>query len=426
MSSGWLLELIRSQGGATRAQLQAVTGMSRTTLTERLDRLAAAGFIREGGTAGPTGGRPATILKFDDHDKVVLTMDLGHTHARVAAVSLIGGVLAYRDLRIAALRRPDAVLPQLTRSALDLLATTGSPTVVGIGLAVPAPVAADGVTGWSTSPMRGWSNQAIDEALSKHWPVPTVLENDARALALGEDSLRQPGDTGSNVLIGVKVATGIGAGVVVDSHPLRGTNGAAGDIGHTQVSATGPRCRCGRRGCLAVYASGRALLRRLRHRHIPHLEQLVHLLDQDDPEVTAAVTEAGQALGHVLGGLVSAVNPGTVVLGGILGHQPLVVQTVRNEIKRCVIPRVSRVTGVQACRLHEAAGTVGLSRLILTRLYDPHQVDLALAEPPNSGPSLEEPHPAPSERARPAEATVVGRTPHLLAPAERRSRKTAS
>jgi predicted NBD/HSP70 family sugar kinase len=378
VSSGWLLELIRRQGGATRAQLQAVTGMSRTTLTERLDRLAGAGLIRQGGVSGPTGGRPATIIEFDERDKVVLTMDLCHTHARVAAVSLMGQLLAAQDLRIAALTRPEAVLAQLVDTGIDVLATVGSPLVVGIGLAVPAPVATGGVTEWSTSPMRGWSDAAIDSALSEHWSVPVVIENDARALALGEDSLREAGDSGSNILLGVKVATGIGAGVVVDGHPLRGTNGAAGDIGHTRVSTTGPRCRCGRRGCLAVYASGRALLRRLRHRHIAQLHDLVRLLDDGDDQVTEAVTDAGLALGHVLGGLVSAVNPGVVVLGGILGHHPLVVRIVRGEIKRCVIPRVSRVTTVEASRLGDAAGTVGLSRLVLARLYDPHHVDLQL------------------------------------------------
>lgn len=381
VSSGSLLSLIRSQGGATRAQLQATTGMSRTTLTERLDRLSGAGLIREGGTSAPTGGRPATIIQFDDRDKVVLTMDLGHTRARVAAVSLHGEALAADHFPVEALTRPDAILGRLVSTGFQLLERVGSPAVVGVGLAVPAPVATGGVTEWATSPMRGWSDAAIDHRLSRHWPVPVVLENDARALALGEDSLREAGDSGSNVLVGVKVATGIGAGVVVDGHPLRGTNGAAGDIGHTRVSATGPRCRCGRRGCLAVYASGRALLRQLRHRRIARLQDLVTLLDQGDREVVLAVTEAGVALGHVLAGLVSAVNPGVVVLGGILGRQPLVVRTVRTEIRRSVIPRVSRATTVEPSRLNDAAGTVGLSRLVLSRLYDPHRVDLALGEP---------------------------------------------
>src|SRR5690242_11303503 len=100
LSSGALLQLLRSRGGATRAQLQAATGMSRTTLTERLDQLSAAGLVREAGRTRPTGGRPATIIEFNAQDKVVLTVDLGHTHARVGALSLSGEPLVTRDVAV--------------------------------------------------------------------------------------------------------------------------------------------------------------------------------------------------------------------------------------------------------------------------------------------------------------------------------------
>jgi predicted NBD/HSP70 family sugar kinase len=379
LSSGWLLQLIRHRGGATRAQLQAATGMSRTTLTERLDQLSAAGLVREAGRTGPTGGRPATIIEFNAQDKVVLTVDLGHTHARVGAVSLAGEPLVTRDVAVRVLADPAPILADVVSTANTLLAELGEPRVVGVGMAVPAPVATDGVTSWSTSPMSGWSDHIVGVTVGRRWPVPLLLENDARALAVGEDSLRPAQGNGTDILLALKIASGIGAGVVFDGQPLRGSGGAAGDIGHTSVSPDGPRCRCGRRGCLAAYASGRALLRRLRHRRVRNLPELVRLLDAGDAEVVEAVREASIAVGQVVAGVVSAVNPRTLVLGGILGHHPLVVRTVRAEVNRRVIARVVRSMTVEPARLGELAGTVGMGRLVVHRLFDPQQIDRMLS-----------------------------------------------
>jgi predicted NBD/HSP70 family sugar kinase len=352
--------------------------MSRTTLTERLDQLSGAGLVREAGRTGPTGGRPATIIEFNAQNKVLLTVDLGHTHARVGAVSLAGEPLVTRDVAVRVLADPEPILADVVTTANTLLAELGQPNVVGVGMAVPAPVATDGVTTWSTSPMSGWSDHVVAVTVGRRWPVPLLLENDARALAVGEDSLRPAHGNGTDILLALKIASGIGAGVVFDGQPLRGSAGAAGDIGHTSVSPDGPRCRCGRRGCLAAYASGRALLRRLRHRRLRNLPELIDLLDAGDAEVVEAVREASIAVGRVVAGVVSAVNPRTLVLGGILGHHPFVVRTVRTEVNRRVIARVVRTMTVEPARLGELAGTVGMGRLVLGRLFDPAQIDRML------------------------------------------------
>lgn len=378
MSAGQLLDLIRRESGATRAQLLARTGMSRTTLTERLDQLAGADLIREVRRTGPTGGRPAKIVEFDDRDRVVVTVDLGHTHARVAVVSITNGPVAVTEIAVRGTSTPRPVLAMLLRTAEELVARFPQAQVVGIGFGVPAPVALGGRTHWDTSPMRGWSDALITDSFQGRWPVPLVLENDARALAIGEDSLMLSTDSGVDILLAVKVASGIGAGVVVDGHPLRGSTGAAGDIGHSRVTRDGPRCRCGRRGCLAAYASGRAILQQLRHRRLASLAEVVTLLDRKDPEVTATVCRAGEAIGQVLGGLLAAVNPSVVVLGGLLGHHPLVLRSVRREVRKYALPRVVERTTIQASRLGEDAGTVGLARLVVGSLYSAEAVDRRL------------------------------------------------
>ena len=108
------------------------------------------------------------------------------------------------------------------------------------------------------APILGWAPGVVQDAVRRRWSVPVVVENDARAGAVGES--RGAAET----LVHVKLSMGIGCGVVVGGAVLRGAGGLAGDIGHVRVGPPGgPRCRCGRTGCLAAYASGRALLEQL-------------------------------------------------------------------------------------------------------------------------------------------------------------------
>jgi predicted NBD/HSP70 family sugar kinase len=167
--------------------------------------------------------------------------------------------------------------------------------------------------------------------------------------------------------------------VVVDGHALRGSSGAAGDIGHIRITSNGPRCRCGRRGCLAAHVSGRALLRDLRGTGVRTLDDIVARLDDGDREVTKAVREAAALLGRTLSNTVQFVNPSRVVLGGILGRHPLVAQQVSQQVHRHTIARIADEVTVSVGTLGEEAATVGLCRLVLSHVYDPEQVNALLA-----------------------------------------------
>lgn len=376
-SPGHLLALIRAMEGATRAQLLEITGMSRTTLFERLDLLARAGLVYEAGQLSSTGGRPAQVLRFDDRTRVLLVLDIGQTHGRLSVCSLDSETLAHEVLPLDVTEPPEQLVPDLVARCRALLAGFPGRRVVGVGLGLPVPVQTGTGTRWPTTTMPGWETYPLADHFAREWPVPLLVENDARAITLGEYA--SGGDSeGSNILLGVKYASGIGAGVVVDGHALRGSSGATGDIGHIRLTSDGPRCRCGRRGCLAAHVSGRALLRDLRGTGVRSLDDIVARLDAGDREVTAAVRKAAALLGRTLGNTVQFVNPSRVVLGGILGRHPLVAQQVAQQIQRHTIPRIANEVTVAVGTLGEQAATVGLCRLVLSHVYDPDQVDASL------------------------------------------------
>jgi predicted NBD/HSP70 family sugar kinase len=372
------LRLIRRLGEVTRARLLELTGMSRTTLFERLELLTRAGYVYEAGNTGSTGGRPAALLRFDDRRDLLLVIDLGQLHGRLSVCASSGAVLAHEFLPLDVTDTPDTLVPELISRARLLLAQFPDRPVVGVGLGVPAPVQTGTGTRWPTTTMPGWADYPVTAEFAAAWPVPFVVENDARALTLGEYQPEEDSE-GSNVLLGIKYASGIGAGVVVDGHALRGSSGATGDIGHIRVSSNGPKCRCGRRGCLAAYVSGRALLRDLRSTGVRTLDDVVERLDARDREVTAAVREAAGLFGRTLTSTIQFVNPREVVLGGILGRHPVVAKEISTQIHHYTIPRIGDELTVRVGALGEEAATVGLARLVIAQAYAPERIDAILS-----------------------------------------------
>lgn len=379
-TSGHLLALIRSRPAWTRQQLIEATGMSRPTLLDRLGPLFRHGLVYAAGVGASLGGRPAELIRFDDRHMVVLTIDVGHTHGRVAVTGVPGADVPGAELRCAGVRLdvpstpPDRTVRALVTLARTLLSRGRGERLIGVGVGLPGPVSpATGLTGPTTT-MPGWESYPLLERLREQWPVPLVLENDARALVLGE-ATRHAGAT----LLGVKWASGIGAGLVVDGRSLGGDDGAAGDIGHVTVSRGGPECRCGRLGCLAAYASGHALLARLRPAGVTCLDDLAERALRRDPAVRAALRAAARRVGSVLAALIALTNPRTLVLGGTIGALPSVVETVASRVRHVTLGRSTEGLRIVPSELGERAATVGLVHLVLERVLSPEAVDRALA-----------------------------------------------
>lgn len=366
-SPGNLLALIREAGGLSRRRLQAETGMSRGTLYQRLDTLARLGLVYDAEPLEPTGGRPARRVRFEDRGRVVLAVDLGQTHLRVSVTDLHGRELRFgsRAIRIA----DPGVLDLALGLGVELLDQAPAERLVGVGVGIPATV--DPTTGRVLHPntIPDWRPDSVLDAVARRWVVPLVVENDARAAAVGEC---RSGET----LVFVKLATGLGCGIVVDGTVLRGAGGVAGDIGHVRVSPDGPRCRCGQVGCLAAYCSGRALLARLGP-GIGSLAGLTAAARARDAAVLDELSAAADVLGSALAATVTTVNPHRLVLGGVLGSSAVVVERVGQRVRETVDQRAW--PAVEAGALGPTAVATGLARLVVQQVFGPAAVDAAAA-----------------------------------------------
>ncbi|HYI33072.1 MAG TPA: ROK family transcriptional regulator [Glaciibacter sp.] len=373
-SYGHILELIQSTGGLSRQQLLSSTGMSRATLYERLDTLLKRGFVYEAESLHATGGRRSRKIRFDDRGRVILALILGQTHATVSVTGLDGRPLRSRTLAHEIRDPADAVLAPLIRTGRDLLAENKAESLTGIGVSLPSPV--DPETGHvaHATTLPGWPIDAVTAAVSREWTEPVVVENDARAAALGERN------TDEETLVYVKVASGIGCGTVVDGAILRGAHGAAGDIGHIRVATDGPVCSCGRRGCLATFSSGRALLDQLAGSGLTTLEAISTAAKRDDSRVVAALDDAADVLGQALAATVATVNPARLVLGGTIGMLPSFVNRVRDRVLSDVVARIAEGLAIEAGAPGDEAAARGLATLVMRKAFSPISVDSLITE----------------------------------------------
>jgi predicted NBD/HSP70 family sugar kinase len=376
--AGAVLKVIREVGRATRAELAEATGLSRSTLSGRLDALLAAELVREGGAVPSDGGRPRGTLELNPSAGVLLVADVEATRTRVALFDLAAGPLGELNEPLAVADGPAPYLEGLTAVFDRLLreAERADEDVHGIGVGLPAPVSYSAGSPVHPPLMPGWHEFPVRDWLVDHYAVPVVVDNDVNVMAFGE---QQTWFEDTDHLLFVKVGAGIGCGVAAMGHILRGADGAAGDIGHVRVAGRDDvRCNCGNQGCLEAVAGGPAIAARLADagRQVADLDDVVLLVQAGDALANRLVREAGRDIGEVLGSCVSLFNPGAIVVGGPLmrAQQPLLAGVREATIARSP-PLASRHLRIVPSRLGERAGVVGAGLLLCEHVFDPAVID---------------------------------------------------
>ena len=388
-SPGEVLELVRTGQARTRGELMGATGMSRSTVMQRLSVLLGAGLLLERPDAGDSkGGRRPAALAFNERLGVILAADLGASHGRLAVCDLAGTALAEREEPLVIADGPEPVLDWVAATFEALLTEAGhtASDVLAVGIGVPGPV--EIALGRPESPpmMPGWVRYPVADALGERFGAPVLLERDVNAMALGEHRRhwRAVPD-----LVFVKVATGIAAGVIAHGQLLRGNHGRAGDIGHIRVTTPSDvLCTCGNRGCVGAVASGSAVARQLREngRDAASVGDVVALVTAGDPVAVHHVREAGRVLGAALAAVVSIVAPSVIVVGGEIAQVPSpLLAGIRESVYRRASSLATRELRILTSALGPCAGVVGVSTLALEHVLAPGNVDALLALPARRG-----------------------------------------
>jgi len=375
---GTLLQYLRDGVPRTRSELAAVTGLGRSTVAHRVDALLASKLVGAAGEATSTGGRPPAQFAFNAGARVVLAADVGATHIRLAVTDLAAGVLAsdVADLDVAL--GPEAVLGWLVDHGRALVTSTGRDpsALAGVGIGLPGPV--EHATGRPTNPpiMPGWDGFDVPGFVGTSLDCAVAVDNDVNVMALGEHVTTF---AGVDHLMFVKVATGIGSGIISDGALRRGAQGAAGDLGHVQVPHdVDAICRCGNVGCLEAVASGPAIAGRLRAAGIDadSSQDVVALVRRGSVPATRMVREAGRTIGEVLATAVSLLNPSVLVIGGTVAEagDPLLAG-VREVVYRRSLPLATANLRIVQAGAGDLCGVIGAAAMIVEQVLAPDAVD---------------------------------------------------
>jgi len=247
-----------------------------------------------------------------------------------------------------------------------------------MGIGVPGPV--EHSTGQPVNPpiMPGWDRFDIPGWINRHMPVPVLVDNDVNIMALGERSVAWPA---VEHFMFVKVATGIGTGIISDGRLQRGAQGIAGDIGHVQVARGADiPCQCGNRGCLEALASGPAIARALRAQGIEaHTgSDVVDLVKRGNIDAIQAVRQAGRDIGEVLTTCVSLMNPSVIAIGGSMARVgEHLIAGVREVVYTRSTPLATEYLSIVQSVAAENAAVIGASMLAVEHALAPESLNAA-------------------------------------------------
>ena len=362
-----VLTLIGSGQADTRPAIVKQTGLAASTVSAAVSRLVEAGVISETDESVSTGGRRARRLVTSDGVGALAHVELGAHHGLVAHTDPTQGVARAPSFLVDIASGPESVLTAVMEEVSRQEAAAGV-RVGGLALAVPGPVDAERTRVIRPARMPGWDGINVAEEVARLCGLPAIIDNDARAGAVGESVYRRrlEGVTPIDTLIYVKAGSAIGGAYLVDGIPLVGQGGLAGDISHIPVdAASGRPCKCGNVGCLETIASADSIRADLAATGLVYENnaQLLAAARDGVPAVATAIRQAGTLLGLSLAHLVSFLAPQGVILGGALSAVDAFTAGVRAALHQSCLPSIMEDLVIESSRSGRDAALWGLSTL---------------------------------------------------------------
>ncbi len=287
-------------------------------------------------------------------------VDLGGTKIEVAVLDDTGGVALRR--RIATPRSYDGVLGAIAELVAGAEAETGACSV-GIGI----PGSLSPATGLVRGANSTWLNGGrLQEDLERRLARPVRLSNDANCLGLSEAA--DGAAAGEAVVFAAILGTGVGAGLVIDGRVIEGANRVAGEWGHnplpwmTKDEHPGPRCWCGRAGCIETFLCGPALAADADGPEARDAAPLPARAAAGDRRAAAALARHSHRLARALAHVINLLDPHCIVLGGGLSNMAHLYAEVPKLWGQWVFSDVVRTRLVPA-RHGDSSGVLGAARL---------------------------------------------------------------
>jgi predicted NBD/HSP70 family sugar kinase len=366
-----VVRAMSAAGISSRAGIARRTGLSRSTVSNIVAELQDEGLVvaREANGNAParSGGRPPNLISLDPTAGLAVGIDLGKRHLAVAVADLAHNVLAEERRELDELSDANGAMEAAAALLDRVLAEGGADRsrIVGVGMGLPGPVHTSGAVG-SSAILPGWAGISAAEDMESRLGLPVRVSNDANLGALAEH-VWGAGRGCSNMTY-LKLSTGVGAGIIMDSRLWGGAGGTAGEIGHMTVDETGQICRCGNRGCLETFAGAPAILEPLSRSlgEDLEIEDVITRARDGDPGCRRVLEDAGRRVGVAVANLCNLVNPERIVVGGSVGMAgEVILEPLRDSVRLRAIPSAAEDVEIVNGELGERAELLGAVALVL-------------------------------------------------------------
>lgn len=290
---------------------------------------------------------------------MIIGIDLGGTKIAGVLATPSGKVLMDVNIPTEASKGKKKVIGNI-KKAIHMLKNSHKVKLKAIGIGVPGPILYEKGIIIEAPNLPGWKRVNIKKILEKEFKIPVFVDNDANCAALAE-AWFGAGKFARNFIY-MTVSTGIGGGIIIDKKIYRGATGSAGEFGHMKIEAHGPKCGCGKHGCLEALASGSALKRKTGVEAL----SLELAARQGDKKAQQAIQEIAHYLAIGISNLVNIFNPEMVIIGGGLSNmRELLICPIKKEFKNYVLSVPAKSVKIVRAKLGTNAGVLGAAALCL-------------------------------------------------------------
>jgi len=378
-----ILRFIKNEGPISRADLAKRYKISKAAVSEIIAHLLGQEYIIETGIGNSTslGGRKPILLEFNHKAGYVIGIEIKRDHAAVALSDLNAQIYKKEVIDFpkgTSLKNVMKMIYNVIDAYLKIRWVEKS-RPVGIGVAIPGLINDHSGKIRESDTLKSWQGVPIKEALEKRYNIETIVENDVKAISLGE--CRFGGGKDINNFVYLWIGDGLSAGIIMNGELYRGVSAAAGEIGYLEPG---------------MYVSEICDFKLVYHNQKTYgdllseeeflksaqkvwpdksaenltLEKIIQLAEEEHSISVELLKEYGYLTGIVCIHLVNTLNPDTILIGGnIMPNSRCLLKFIKDKVKHAMLKTPSRAVRIRPASLKENAGILGAVALILEDLF---------------------------------------------------------
>ncbi|EIT83893.1 ROK family protein [Fictibacillus macauensis ZFHKF-1] len=378
-----ILNKVRLEGPISRAQIAKDTSLTPPTVSSIVKELISDGLIMESEQGASKGGRKPTMLIINSNSFYVIGVDAGPTDITTVLTNLEGHILTSFKRVLPFPLTNDDLLAMMIEEIQKVFVQEDK--LIGIGVGMHGVV--DSHNGRALyAPNLNIRDVNIKDVLEATFGLTVMVENDAKALALGEVWFGEANRLSH--IAAVNVGNGIGAGMIANGKIVQGHHFIAGEIGHMTIDIGGKPCSCGNYGCLQTLAAGPAIAERAQKEIAIGREsvlkemmdgdlqgidgQLVYEAAKQGDELSIHVLQTtGNYLGIGLTNLIHILNPEHIIIGGgVANAGDFLLNAVRETVAKMALTEQAKQTTITLSTLGEKGTVLGAVALVLQDLFE--------------------------------------------------------